>query len=105
MEGWLFIYRFFQQGVHSIDIPDTDCVGNADAMRQAHGYTFCVYPTSHSMMSEMPIPSMKQKLTVMQIAEFFRKGVSAKHLLGDHQMLYPLPEDSILVIVAGVLVL
>ena len=48
---------------------------------------------------------MKQKLTVMQIAEFFRKRVSAKHILGDHQMLYPLPEDSILVIAAGVIIL
>jgi hypothetical protein len=57
------------------------------------------------MMSEMSTPSMKQKLTVMQIAEFFRNGGSAKHPLEDHQMLYPLPEDSTLVIAAGVLIL
>ena len=27
-----------------MDTPDIDCVGNADAMKQAQGYTFCVYP-------------------------------------------------------------
>ena len=40
---------FFQQGVHGIDIPDTDCVGNADAISNAW-------------------------LTVTQSAEFFREG-------------------------------
>ena len=76
MEGSLFLYRFFvsAEGVHSMDTPDSDCIGNADTTLQMQGCTFCVYPTSHSMMSEMPIPSMKQKLTVMQIAEFFRNG-------------------------------
>ena len=76
IEGSIFLYRFFvsAEGVNSMDTPDYDCIGNADTTLQMQGCTFCVYPTSHSMMSEMPIPSMKQKLTVMQIAEFFRNG-------------------------------
>ena len=29
-----------------MDTPDIDCVENADAMMQAQGYTFFVYPPS-----------------------------------------------------------
>ena len=57
------------------------------------------------MVSEMPTPSMIQKLTVMQSTDFSAREVFSGHPLGDHQMLYPLPEDSILVIATGILIL
>ena len=63
-----------------MNTPDTDCVGNATQ-------------------------SMIQNLTVMQSTDFSNREVFSRHPLEDYQMLYPLPEDSILVIATGILIL
>ena len=60
--------------------PDTDCVGNATQF-------------------------MIQNLTVMQSTDFSNGEVFSRHPLEDYQMLNPLPEDSILVIATGILIL
>ena len=52
-----------------MDTPDIDCVGNADAMRQAQGYTFCVYPPDDVGNADA---ISNARLTIMQSAEFFR---------------------------------
>ena len=51
-----------------MDTPDIDCVGNADAMRQAQGYTFCVYPSDDVGNTDAISNAW---LTIMQCSEFF----------------------------------
>ena len=59
---------------------NTNYVGNADAMRQAQGYTFCVYPPDDVGNADA---ISNARLTIMQSAEFFRWGVFSRHPLSN----------------------